>query len=95
MIVGVKSTELVAIRTRKLRLKHALTQQELAELADMSQKNVQKIEAGQKKQIWLKTVEQIAEAFGLGVHEFLAPQMPMETFLSRKVAPSRVHKGLK
>lgn len=95
MIVGMNSTQLVAIRTRDLRLKHALTQQELAELADISEKNVQKIEAGQKKQIWLKTVEQIAEAFGLGVHEFLAPEMPTDTCLPRKVARSRVHKGLK
>jgi len=95
MIVGVNIMKLVAVRTRELRLKHALTQQELAELADISEKNVQKIETGQKKQIWLQTVQQIGEAFGLGVHEFLAPGMPLETHLPRKVAPSRVHKGLK
>ena len=87
------STEIVAVRTRELRLRHTMTQQELAEMADISEKNVQKIEAGQKKQIWLQTVEQIAGAFSLGIHEFLAPELPSETRLSRKVAKSRVHKG--
>jgi len=72
---------------------HHLTQQELAEVADFSQNFLQQIEAGRKKEIWLSTVERLAKAFSLEVHEFLAPQCPGNTKLSRKKVSSRVHKG--
>jgi len=80
-------------RLRELRLIHHLTQQELAEVADFSQNFLQQIEAGRKKEIWLSTVERFAKAFSLEVHEFLAPQCPGNSKLSRKTVSSRVHKG--
>lgn len=84
---------MVAVRTRELRVRFGLTQQELAELANVSEQSIQKLEARSKKQIWLQTVEQLAEAFSLPVHEFLAPELPHEkASLARKVASSRVHR---
>lgn len=86
------SVERVAKRTRELRLAHGLTQQEFAELADMSEKFLQQIESQRKKQIWLSTVEQIANGFELELHEFLAAEAPKTKKLKKKVASSRVHR---
>lgn len=58
----------------------------------MSEKFLQQIEAQRKKQIWLSTVEQIAKGFGLELHEFLAPKMPTNGTLAKKVPSSRVHR---
>ncbi|MBC2596465.1 helix-turn-helix transcriptional regulator [Ruficoccus amylovorans] len=86
------SVERVAQRSRELRQKHGMTQQELAELADMSEKFLQQIESCRKKEIWVSTVERIARAFSLEAHEFLAPTLPTKSKPVRKVASSRVHK---
>lgn len=77
---------------RELRQKHGLTQQELAELADMSEKFVQQIEARRKKEIWVSTVERLASAFSLELHEFLAPRVPGKSKPARHVYRSRVHR---
>lgn len=53
-----------------------LTQEEVAELAGLTYKHYQSIEAGRKEEIWLSTVEKLAKAFGVGVWELLAPAMP-------------------
>jgi transcriptional regulator with XRE-family HTH domain len=82
----------VGARLRELRKRHGLTQQELAELADFNQNFVQQIEAGRKKEIWVSTVERLAAAFCLDLHEFLAPELPAKTKLARKVVSSRVHR---
>ena len=86
------SVERVAIRTRELRLKHGLTQQELAEVADFSEKFLQQIEAQRKKEIWLSTVERLAAAFSLELHEFLGPTVPRNSKPAKKVISSRVHR---
>jgi len=88
----VNSVDRVRKRLRELRLKHGLTQQELAEIADFSQNFLQQIEAGRKKEIWLSTVERLAAAFSLEVHEFLAPELPPGSRPSRPRISSRVHK---
>lgn len=96
MIAGVKadtsSIEFVAGRLRELRKRHGLTQQELAEVADTSEKFLQQVESCRKKQIWLSTVGLFAKAFGLQVHEFLSPIFPENTQLAKKVNRSRIHK---
>lgn len=93
MLVCVELIDTVAIRTRELRVRLGLTQQELAELADVSEQSIQKLESRSKKQIWLTTVEQLAEAFSLRIDEFLAPEMPEHKVkLGRKVPSSRVHR---
>jgi transcriptional regulator with XRE-family HTH domain len=53
-----------------------MTQQEFAEVADMSEKFIQQIEAKRKKEILVSTVERLAAAFSLELHEFLAPELP-------------------
>ncbi|TVP81972.1 MAG: XRE family transcriptional regulator [Puniceicoccaceae bacterium] len=93
MVIYVELIDIVAVRTRELRVHFGLTQQELAELADVSEQSIQKLESRSKKQIWLQTVEQLAEAFGLGAHEFLAPDLPVDKAkLSKRVPSSRVHR---
>lgn len=96
MIAGVESEpssiEFVARRLRELRKRHGLTQQELAEVAETSEKFLQQVESCRKKQIWLSTVGIFAKAFGLQVHEFLAPAPPENTRLAKKVSRSRIHK---
>lgn len=87
--------EKVRLRLKELREEHDLTQQELAEIADFSQNFLQQIESGRKKEIWLSTVERLAKAFSLEVHEFLAPTCPVGTKLNRKKVSSRVHKGIR
>ena len=86
------SVERVATRIRELRLKHGLTQQELAEVADFSEKFLQQIEAQRKKEIWLSTVERLATAFSLELHEFLGPTVPKKSMPAKKVVSSRVHR---
>ena len=86
------SVERVALRTRELRQKHGMTQQEFAEVADMSEKFIQQIEAKRKKEIWVSTVERIAAAFSLELHEFLAPELPTGSKPAKKVISSRVHR---
>ena len=93
MIAGVNSLEKVRRRLRDLRCLHGLTQQELAEIADFSQNFLQQIEAGRKKEIWLSTVERLASAFSLPVHEFLAPEFPKHSKPAKPKISSRVHKG--
>ena len=82
----------VRFRLKELRLRHKLTQQELAEIADFSQNFLQQIESGRKKEIWLSTVERLAAAFSLEAHEFLAPACPERSELSKRRISSRVHK---
>ncbi|CAA6692648.1 MULTISPECIES: helix-turn-helix domain-containing protein [unclassified Lentimonas] len=86
------SVERVAKRTRELRVKHGLTQEELAGLADMSEKFLQQIESRRKKEIWVSTVERIAAAFSLELHEFFAPEVPAESTPAKRVISSRVHR---
>ena len=86
------SLDRVRFRLKELRLRHKLTQQELAEIADFSQNFLQQIESGRKKEIWLSTVERLAAAFSLEVHEFLGPTCPDHSQLSKRRFSSRVHK---
>jgi len=93
MIIYVELIDIVAVRIRELRARFGLTQQELAELADISEQSIQKLESRSKKQIWLKTVEQLAAAFDLEAYELLSPELPHENArLARKVPSSRVHR---
>lgn len=63
-------------RIRRLREELGLTQEEFAEKAGFSYKFYQKIESGRKKQIWLETVDRLAEAFGLETSELVAKEEP-------------------
>ena len=46
----------------------------------------QHIESGQKKQIWLETVERLSAAYGLEVWQFLGDKLPANTQTASSVA---------
>lgn len=60
-----------AHRLKHLRKRHGLTQERLAELADISEKHIQRLESHQPCGVRLITLERIAKAFGLGLSELL------------------------
>ena len=68
-------TRLLA-RLRELRDRHELTQEAFSEVSGISYKYYQAIEGGRKPDLRLSTLERIAKAYGIQVHELLAPQMP-------------------
>ena len=74
----------LAFRLRRLRQRHALTQEEFAEAIGLSYKFYQQIEAGRKKQIWLETVERLAAGFGLQAWQLLAPDEPVHTMVHNR-----------
>jgi DNA-binding XRE family transcriptional regulator len=67
-------------RLRRLRQRHALTQEAFAEVAGLSYKFYQQIEAGRKKQVWLETVARNAAR--------TPPPHPSATPRSRKKKPA-------
>ena len=58
-------------RLRALRNKHGLTQQRLAELADLDYKHVQLLEGSRPPYARLDTLEKLAKAFGMTLSELL------------------------
>ena len=63
-------------RSRELRKRHALTQEKFSELSGVAYKYYQLIEIGQRIDLRLSTLEKLAKAYGIGVHELLAPNFP-------------------
>lgn len=71
-------------RLRELRKRHAITQEEFAEITGVSYKFYQQIESGHKKQIWLETIERLAHGYGLESWELIGPNTPKKTQLIRR-----------
>jgi len=63
-------------RLKRLRAKHGLTQEEFAERSGISYKYYQAVEGGRKRELRLSTLERIAAAYRIGVHELLSPVEP-------------------
>jgi DNA-binding XRE family transcriptional regulator len=63
-------------RLRELRKRHALTQEKFSELSGVAYKYYQLIEGGHRVDLRLSTLEKLAKAYGIGVHELLAPSFP-------------------
>jgi transcriptional regulator with XRE-family HTH domain len=79
-----KSTlNLLLTRLRQLRERHELSQEGFAEMSGISYKYYQAVEAGRKRELRLSTLERLAKAYGIEVHELLSPEMP-RTKISRK-----------
>lgn len=80
-----KSTtgKLLVVRLRELRKRHSLTQEQFSELSGVAYKYYQLIEIGKRIDLRLSTVEKLAKAYGLGVHELLAPDLPETGLLVR------------
>ena len=91
MITSMTTIKKLAKRLKELRLQHDLTQEEFGVIAGFSQKYYQQIESGNKKQIWLETVERLAAAYGLEAWELLSPIFPIKTKLAKKPKTSKIH----
>jgi len=63
-------------RLRELRKRYALTQEKVSELSGVAYKYYQLIEGGHRVDLRLSTLEKLAKAYGIGVHELLAPTLP-------------------
>jgi len=79
-------------RLRDLRRKHGLTQEEFAQIAGIGYKFYQQIETARKKEIWLSTVQRLAAAYDLEDWEILAPELPKDSKVTKKIPSSKVHR---
>ncbi len=58
-------------RIKKLRKKHGITQQELAERAEVDYKHIQRLESKKPTSVKLDTIEKIAKAFKMNPSKLL------------------------
>lgn len=63
-------------RLRHLRKVHGLSQERFAEMAGISYKYYQAVEAGWKRELRLSTLERLARSYGIEVHQLLSPHVP-------------------
>ncbi len=91
MIASMTSIEKLGLRLKELRTKHGLTQEEFGAIAGFNQKYYQQIESGNKKQIWLETIERLASAYNLEAWQLLSPTIPSKTKLADKPKTSKHH----
>ncbi len=95
MITSMTTIKKLSKRLKELRVQHGLTQEEFGAIAGFSQKYYQQIESGNKKQIWLETVERLAAAYGLDAWQLLSPTFPAKTKLAKKPKTSKIHTAKK
>jgi transcriptional regulator with XRE-family HTH domain len=74
--VAKPALEQLLTRLKQLRAKHGLSQEAFAELAGMSYKHYQALEAGRKQEVRFSTLVRVAETYGIEVYELLAPKLP-------------------
>ena len=60
-----------AKRLRELRERQSLTQQKLAELADLDYKHIQRLESKSPTDVELETIEKLAKAFKISFSKLL------------------------
>lgn len=73
-------------RLRQLRARHALTQEAFAELSGIGYKYYQQIEAGRKRELRLSTLDRLARAYGIELHELISPALPETKVKKRRQA---------
>ena len=78
-----KAEQLLRLRLRELRQKAGLTQEAYAEQAKFSYKYYQGIERGQWTNLRLRTLEKLAEGYGISLHELFAPKPPRKNKTER------------
>jgi transcriptional regulator with XRE-family HTH domain len=66
----------IRMRLKKLRKVHDITQEQFSEISGISYKYYQAVEAGTKIDLRISTLERLARAYCLQLHEFLAPELP-------------------
>ena len=72
-----KAEKSIRVRLRELRQKAGLTQEAYAEQAKFSYKYYQGIERGQWTNLRLRTLEKLADGYGVALHELFSPKMPV------------------
>lgn len=70
------SSSFLIKRLRELRINTGLTQEGFAEISGFTLKVYQHIEAGRRSNLQLKTLDRIAWAYGISLHELFAPTCP-------------------
>jgi transcriptional regulator with XRE-family HTH domain len=95
MIASMTTLKKLGNRLKELRNRHGLTQEEFGAISGFSQKHYQQIESGNKKQIWLETVERLAAAYSLEAWQILSPNCPSKTKLVKKPKSSKIHNAKK
>ena len=68
--------KLLIARLRELRKRNLLTKEKFSEISGVAYKYYQLIEIGKRVDFRLSTLGKIAGAYGIGVHELLAPSFP-------------------
>jgi transcriptional regulator with XRE-family HTH domain len=81
--------EFIAARLRELRLKHDLTQEQMAILLRTDLKWYQRVE-WRRKDVRASTIERLAAVFGISALEFLGKEPPKTKVASRP--PGAPHK---
>jgi len=81
--------EFIAARLRELRLKHDLTQEQMAILLRTDLKWYQRVE-WRRKDVRASTIERLAAIFGISALEFLGGELPKTKVTARP--PSAPHK---
>lgn len=71
-----KTIDRLLPRLKELRKRHGLSQEAFAELSGISYKYYQALEAGRKVDLRLSTLERLAAAYRIEVHQLLAPELP-------------------
>jgi transcriptional regulator with XRE-family HTH domain len=71
------SGKLLISRLRELRQRHSITQEKFSEISGVAYKYYQLIETGKRIDLRLSTLEKLAKAYGIGVHELIAPKFPI------------------
>ena len=84
------SGKLLIARLRELRKSNALTQEKFSEISGVAYKYYQLIETGLRMDLRLSTLEKIAKAHGIGVHQLLSPDFPKVPVMK---APAKKSKG--
>ena len=82
----------IAARLRELRVRHELTQEQVAVMLNADLRWYQRLELA-AKDIRVSTVDRLAATFGLGAVEFLAKQAPRTKV--QPPAPTAPHKPRK
>jgi transcriptional regulator with XRE-family HTH domain len=77
----VSEIDKICSRLKQLRQRHGVSQERFAEIAGMSYKYYQHLEAGRKRRILLETVERLGEAYGIEAWQIIGPELPENTRL--------------
>jgi transcriptional regulator with XRE-family HTH domain len=90
------TAKLLIPRLRELRKRHSLTQEQFSEISGVAYKYYQMIEIGKRIDLRLSTLEKLARAYGIGVHELLGPSLPKVNLpKSAAVSKAKVKPGVK